>query len=78
VRALTSPRISVASGGLACIAGAALVAWRLPAFARYTADQTAVVEAANEARAATLPSGESGDFESFLLQSRAEPQEDSE
>jgi hypothetical protein len=30
VAALAGPRVSVVSGGLACLAGVALLAWRLP------------------------------------------------
>ena len=37
VAALTTPRVSVVSGGIACVAGAALVAWAIPEFRRYTA-----------------------------------------
>jgi MFS family permease len=35
--AATSLRFSIVSGGLACIAGCLLLAWRIPAFARYDA-----------------------------------------
>jgi MFS family permease len=37
VAAAFSPLVSVVSGGLLCIAGAGLVAWRVPAFRRYHA-----------------------------------------
>lgn len=47
VAAVTSPRISVVSGGLACMVGALVVARLLPRFTRYTADDaTEVVEPA--------------------------------
>jgi hypothetical protein len=39
VAGLTSPRISVASGGLACIAGVAVVVALFPALARFDADE---------------------------------------
>jgi MFS family permease len=35
VASITSPQFSVISGGLACVLGVAVIAWRLPAFARY-------------------------------------------
>jgi hypothetical protein len=35
VASLTTPVISVVSGGLACVAGAALLAWRTPELRRY-------------------------------------------
>jgi hypothetical protein len=38
VAALTTPKFSVVSGGLACVAGALLLAWRLPELRRYTSD----------------------------------------
>lgn len=38
VASLTSAQVSVVTGGLACVAGIALVAWRLPEFTRYTLD----------------------------------------
>ena len=34
-----NPTVSVVSGGLLCIAGAGLVAWRVPAFRRYHAGE---------------------------------------
>jgi MFS family permease len=37
VAALTSPVFSAVSGGLACLAGVALLAWAVPAFRRYEA-----------------------------------------
>jgi MFS family permease len=40
VASLTTPQFSVVSGGLACVLGVFLIAWRLPAFARY--DRAAV------------------------------------
>lgn len=39
VAAAFTPTISVVSGGLACIAGAALLAWRVPELRRYRAGQ---------------------------------------
>jgi MFS family permease len=39
VAAVTSPRFSVVSGGVACVAGVALVLVAFPALARYDADQ---------------------------------------
>ncbi|MGH2673111.1 MAG: MFS transporter [Actinomycetota bacterium] len=36
-----SPAVSVVSGGLLCIAGAALLAWLVPSFRRYHAEETA-------------------------------------
>ena len=44
VAALSTPRISVVSGGLACIAGALLLAKALPALARYEAPYNRVGE----------------------------------
>jgi len=41
VAAAFTPTVSVVSGGLLCIAGAALVAWRAPAFRRYRAGDPA-------------------------------------
>jgi MFS family permease len=41
VAAAFSPMVSVVSGGLACIAGAAALAWRVPAFRRYRAGDAA-------------------------------------
>ncbi len=41
VAALTSPLFSVVSGGLACIAGAGLIAWRIPEFWRYRTARSA-------------------------------------
>jgi MFS family permease len=38
VSAWRGPTFSIVSGGLACLAGAALLAWRLPAFLRYRSD----------------------------------------
>jgi MFS family permease len=35
VASISTPQVSVVTGGLACIAGIALLAWRLPAFARF-------------------------------------------
>src|SRR5262249_42570122 len=37
VAELTSPLFSAVSGGLACLAGIALIAWAVPAFRRYDA-----------------------------------------
>jgi len=42
VAALTTPRISVISGGLACIAGVAVLARLVPEFARYRATDAPV------------------------------------
>jgi MFS family permease len=39
VAALISPVFSVVSGGLACVAGALLLAWRIPELGRYHADE---------------------------------------
>ena len=41
VARLTSPRFSVVSGGLACLAGVALLAWRLPQLDRTVAEPAA-------------------------------------
>jgi hypothetical protein len=38
VAAVTTPTISVVSGGFACIVGIALIAWRYPAFHRAVAE----------------------------------------
>jgi predicted MFS family arabinose efflux permease len=46
VAALTTPRVSVISGGLGCIVGVALVAWRYPEFRRYHSDVAARPQAA--------------------------------
>ncbi|MCX7619360.1 MAG: hypothetical protein N2037_00770, partial [Acidimicrobiales bacterium] len=35
VAALTTPTVSVVSGGLLCMAGAALIAWRMPELSRW-------------------------------------------
>jgi hypothetical protein len=43
VAALTSPRFSVVSGGLACIASVGLVAVALPGLAKYDGDKAAPV-----------------------------------
>lgn len=40
VAAVTSVRFSVVSGGLACVAGIALLAWRIPQFLRYDRDRS--------------------------------------
>jgi hypothetical protein len=55
VAAVTSPRFSLTSGGLACVAAVAAVLAVLPAFRRYTApvaapaaDQPAVAEPAEQ------------------------------
>jgi MFS family permease len=45
VAALTTPRISVVSGGLACIAGALVIARLVPEFARYDARDAPVYSA---------------------------------
>jgi MFS family permease len=44
VASLTTPRFSVVSGGLACVVGVALIAWRLPAFARYDREAPPAVD----------------------------------
>jgi hypothetical protein len=41
VAAAFSPMASVVSGGLLCVAGASLVAWRVPEFWRYHAGDRA-------------------------------------
>jgi len=41
VAALAGPRVSVVSGGLACLAGVALLAWRLPELDRTVIEQPA-------------------------------------
>ena len=41
VAALTTVRASIVSGGIACILGAALLAWRLPTYRRYEAPASA-------------------------------------
>lgn len=43
VAALTTPRISVISGGLGCLVGVAIVGWLLPEFRRYRAREEEVV-----------------------------------
>jgi MFS family permease len=47
--------ISVVSGGLACIAGAALLAWRMPGFRKVEVSATTAHEAEAEAAAAYSP-----------------------
>jgi predicted MFS family arabinose efflux permease len=47
--------ISVVSGGLACIAGAALLAWRMPGFRKVEVSATTAREAEAEATAAQSP-----------------------
>jgi MFS family permease len=47
--------ISVVSGGLACIAGAALLAWRMPGFRKVEVSATTAREAEAEAAAAHSP-----------------------
>jgi len=42
VAALTTPRISVVSGGLACVAGVAVLAWLIPEFRRYRMPEPAI------------------------------------
>ena len=42
VAALTSPRFSVVSGGLACVAGVGLILLAFPALLRYDADRALV------------------------------------
>jgi MFS family permease len=51
VASLVSVRFSVVSGGLACLAGAAMVAIALPAFAAYDAERAEPAEALAEAPA---------------------------
>jgi hypothetical protein len=46
VASLTSPRISVVSGGLACIAGVGVIVVAFPALARYDGDAIAMAPAA--------------------------------
>ena len=53
VAGLTSPRFSVSSGGLLCVAGAGLVVLAFPALARYDKGE-ALEAAAAEAEAAAL------------------------
>jgi MFS family permease len=43
VAAATTPRISVVTGGLGCVAGVALVGWALPEFRRYRTREAEVV-----------------------------------
>ncbi len=62
VAAVAGPQVSVVSGGLACVAGVALLAWRLPAFARYDA---AVVASQQE----------SGEVEALVVDGGTEPHE---
>jgi len=45
VAALTSAQVSVVSGGLACLAGVALIAWRWPEYRRYDALRAAGLSA---------------------------------
>src|SRR5207253_7877798 len=45
VAALTTPRISVVSGGLACVAGALVIARLVPAFTRYDSREALVYSA---------------------------------
>ena len=40
VASMTSPVVSVVSGGILCVVGAAVLAWRMPAFARYRAGES--------------------------------------
>jgi hypothetical protein len=42
VASLTTPRISVVSGGLACAVGVVVLAWLLPEFRRYALPPPAV------------------------------------
>jgi MFS family permease len=49
VAALAGARVAVVSGGLACLGGLAVTAWRMPALMRY--DRAAAVEAARAAAA---------------------------
>jgi MFS family permease len=44
VASLTTPQFAVVSGGLASVAGALLIAWRLPEFARYDASTLALAQ----------------------------------
>jgi hypothetical protein len=50
VASLASPRFSVLSGGLACVAGAALVAMAFPALVRYDKDAALVPDVASTDR----------------------------
>jgi hypothetical protein len=46
VASLSSPRVSVVSGGLACIAGVGVIVVAFPALARYDGDAIAMGSAA--------------------------------
>jgi MFS family permease len=52
VAGLTSPRFSVTSGGLACIAGVVLIVLAFPALARYDAEEALAAEPEAQAQAA--------------------------
>ena len=54
VAALTSPRFSVASGGLACVAGVGLIVVLFPALARYDATEAEAEAAAREDAVASM------------------------
>jgi MFS family permease len=57
VAAVTTPRVAVVSGGLACVAGAAVVARLLPELARWTVADAVVEEAVAPAPTAGPPPG---------------------
>jgi MFS family permease len=59
VAALTTPVISVVSGGLACVVGAAAIAWRIPQLWRYRAGP--VANGAPDARSVRQGAVESGE-----------------
>ncbi len=55
VAGLAGPRLSVTSGGLACLAGVGLVAVAFPALVRYDADEWRAAAARDEEAAAPAP-----------------------
>jgi hypothetical protein len=57
VAAVTTPRVAVVSGGLACVAGAVVVARLLPELARWTVADAVVEEAVAPAPTAGPPPG---------------------
>ena len=60
VAGLTSPRFSVASGGLACIAGVAVVVAAFPALARFDAEEVLAQQTRRIARTGTRRVREDG------------------
>jgi hypothetical protein len=56
VAGLTSPRFSVTSGGLACIAGVAVVVAAFPALARFDAEEVIAAQEAAAQEAQAVPS----------------------